>query len=80
MYRVFLIDSQGVKTAMGTVKKSNCDFVEIMPGIALRQISEFAALGKNLIAGGLVETREDAEAALKAGAVAVSSSSKILFS
>ena len=80
VYRVFLIDSQGVKTAMGTVRKSNCDFVEIMPGIALRQISEFAALGKNLIAGGLIETREEAEAALKAGAVAVSSSSKILFS
>ena len=66
----YIAVSKSVKTAMGTVKKSNCDFVEIMPGIALRQISEFAALGKNLIAGGLIETREDADAALKAGAKA----------
>lgn len=79
VYRVFLIDSQGVNTAVGTIKKADCDFIEIMPGVIPKEIKRFACLGKNLIAGGLIETREEAEAALEAGAVAVSSSNEKLF-
>lgn len=78
VYRVFLIDSQGVKTAMSTVKKSDCDFVEVMPGIIYKEIEAFSSLGKNLIAGGLIETREEVDAALDAGAIAVSTSSNAL--
>ena len=74
VYRVFLIDSQGVKTALSSVRKTDCDFVEIMPGIIYKEIEAFAALGKNLIAGGLIETREEAMRALKSGAIAVSTS------
>ena len=50
-----------------------------MPGVIPKEIKRFACLGKNLIAGGLIETREEAEAALEAGAVAVSSSNEKLF-
>lgn len=77
VYRVFLIDSQGVCTAKNTVRKCDCDFIEIMPGIIYKEIKEFALLKKNLIAGGLIETREEAIAALQAGALAVSSSKTI---
>ena len=45
-----------------------------MPGIIYKEIEAFAALGKNLIAGGLIETREEAMSALKSGAIAVSTS------
>ncbi|MDD7157510.1 MAG: glycerol-3-phosphate responsive antiterminator [Firmicutes bacterium] len=75
VYRVFLIDSQGVQTAMNTLGRSDCDFVEVMPGIIFKEIRAFAALNKNLIAGGLIETREEVECALRAGALAVSTSS-----
>ena len=48
-----------------------------MPGIIYKEIKEFALLKKNLIAGGLIETREEAIAALQAGALAVSSSKTV---
>lgn len=79
VYRVFMIDSQGVKTAMNTLKKADCDFVEIMPGVIPKEIKKFVLAGKNLIAGGLIETREEVELALQAGAVAVSTSNEDLF-
>ena len=43
-----------------------------------KEIEAFSSLGKNLIAGGLIETREEVEAALDAGAIAVSTSSNAL--
>lgn len=79
VFRAFLVDSQGMETAISTVSKISSDFVEIMPGVIPSAIKRFAGLGVKLIAGGLITTRQDVVAALEAGAIAVSTSSKEIF-
>ena len=74
VFRVFIIDSQGVKTAVSNIEKTDCDFVEVMPGVIPGVIKSFAKLNKKLIAGGLISSEEEVSAALNAGAIAVSTS------
>lgn len=71
--RFFMIDSHSVGTSIESIKISNPDIVEIMPGIATKKIKEFSSMvSVPVIAGGLVETKEEVEAALAAGASVVS--------
>lgn len=78
--RVFAIDSQALSSAE-TIIKAKPDMVEVMPGIMPRIITEFKqALSVPIIAGGLVKTKEDVIAAVKAGATAVSTSMMELWS
>ena len=77
--RVFIIDSQAIKSAT-SILKINPDMLEIMPGVVPRAIKEFKdVLPVPIIAGGLIETKEDIEAAFKAGASAVSTSMENLW-
>lgn len=73
--RVFLIDSQSVKTTVEFLK-IRPDMVEIMPGVVservIRQICAMAEVPA--IAGGFIETKEEVMSALRAGVVAVSTS------
>lgn len=79
VFRAFLVDSQGMETALHTVSKISSDFVEIMPGVIPSAIKRFSTICENLIAGGMITTKEDALNALKAGAIAVSTSSGEIF-
>lgn len=77
IHRFFVIDSFSYHNLARQVDLSKPDCVEIMPGCMPRVISwVLKEIRQPLIAGGLVCDREDAEAALRAGAKAVSSTNK----
>ncbi len=78
--RVFLIDSSSVSTAERTIRVCDPDYVEVMPGLVSRGLSALKErIRQPLIAGGMLETRDDIEAALKAGAVRISTSNENLW-
>ena len=71
--RFFMIDSRSVDTALDTLKQSKADMIEIMPALAYKSITKI----KNniqipIIAGGLIETRDEVYKALGAGASMIS--------
>lgn len=78
--RFFLVDSLSVGTAVETARSIRPDFVELMPGImpgVIRRLSE--ELDSGVIAGGLIETKEQVLEALSAGADNVSTSREELW-
>ena len=73
--RFFILDSRSVSTAFESIKSAKPDMIEIMPGLMTRQITRFADSSDiPVIAGGLIETKEDVISALSAGASAISTS------
>lgn len=79
--RFFIVDSQSVHTTVEAVKASSPDVIEVMPGIACKVIAHLhRELDIPLIAGGLIENREEAEAAINSGAAAVSTGKEELWS
>lgn len=78
--RFFMIDSRSVDTALETLKQSKADMVEIMPALAYKSI---ARIKKNInipiIAGGLIEFKEEIFSALGAGASMVSTGKQELW-
>ncbi len=78
--RVFLIDSLSYENAVKSVLSVRPDMVEVMPGIMpniLKRISR--RLPMSVIAGGLIETKEDIIGLLGSGAIAVSTGKKELW-
>ena len=74
--RFFVIDSMALANVTRHQGACKPDFIEILPGIMPRVISELAQKTRTpIIAGGLVKYKEEVMAAIRAGAVAVSSSS-----
>ena len=76
--RFFALDSQGIESLRDSV--GTADLLEIMPGIVPKIIEKFAKGGAVVIAGGLIETKDEVLAALKAGATAVSTGKEALWS
>lgn len=75
--RFFILDSLSYQNVKDTIKKSSCDFIEILPGIMPKIIEEITRWSQTpLIAGGLIREKTDVMAAISAGAVGVSSSNK----
>lgn len=71
--RFFMVDSRSVDTAAESIRSFRPNMVEIMPGIAIKTIKRLQKVtGVPLIAGGLIEDKEDIYRALGAGASAVS--------
>ena len=71
--RFFMIDSRSVDTALETLRQSKADMVEIMPALAYKSITKI----KNnvqipIIAGGLIESRDEVYKALRSGASMIS--------
>jgi glycerol uptake operon antiterminator len=78
--RFFIVDSHSVDTAVDSIRATNPDMIELMPGIVLRAISSFKAkVSMPIIAGGLIETKSDIIEALSAGASAISTGKKELW-
>lgn len=78
--RVFLLDSQSVRTGLESVHSTRPDVVEVLPGVLPGVIAEIASrVQKPVIAGGMITTIEDCCAALRAGAHAVSTSDQRLW-
>ncbi|MBS3873422.1 MAG: glycerol-3-phosphate responsive antiterminator [Firmicutes bacterium] len=79
--RLFLIDSEALRTGIKLLREHKPDAVEILPASVPRAAVQEIVRGASLpvFAGGLVTSREDVLQALKAGACAVSTSKRELW-
>ncbi len=77
--RFFAYDSQGVESINEVLSNTKPDIMEIMPGTVGKIIRRFSGGSIPLIAGGLVETKQEVTEALKLGAFAVSTGKEPLW-
>ncbi|MGN2620598.1 glycerol uptake operon antiterminator GlpP [Bacillus stercoris] len=78
--RLFLLDTSAMEKSMEFIGKHKPDFIEVLPGIVPSLIQEIKEkTGIPIFAGGFIRTEEDVEQALKAGAVAVTTSNTELW-
>ena len=78
--RFFALDSKGMLSIRETMDSTRPDLIEIMPGVIPKAIRTFADSDVPVIAGGLIETKAEITAALGAGALAVSTGKRDLWS
>jgi glycerol uptake operon antiterminator len=79
--RIFIIDSQSLQTGITNVQATKPHAVEVLPGIAYKMISIIQRdIKVPVIAGGMISEKKDVMDALSAGAVAISTSSRELWS
>lgn len=73
--RFFLLDSLSLQSLLSQLDLYRPDFIEVLPGVIPTVIREItAATDIPVIAGGLIRSKQDVIAALRSGAVAVSTS------
>ncbi|MBQ8207582.1 MAG: glycerol-3-phosphate responsive antiterminator [Clostridia bacterium] len=78
--RFFIVDSHSIRTTMDSLRASKADMIEIMPGVVYKVIEELRSLtGVPIIAGGIIDSREEVEKALGSGASAISTGKKELW-
>ena len=78
--RFFMIDSRSEQTALDTLKGSRADMVEILPGIAYKSIDKIKnSVRIPIIAGGLIEHKDEVFKALSSGASGVSTGRRELW-
>ena len=78
--RFFMVDSQSVETTLKTLNISKPNMIELMPGTVGKVISNLKMqMDLPIIAGGLIETIEEANEAYKNGAIAISTGKKELW-
>ena len=77
--RFFMLDSKGMHSVAETIENTQPDLIEIMPGVIPKALRLFSRQEIPVIAGGLIETKQEVTAALSAGAVAVSTGRKELW-
>ncbi len=77
--RFFLLDSQGVDSISDMMTASSPDIAELMPGVIGKAIEKFSEGSIPVIAGGLIETKQEVTNALNLGAFAVSTGKKELW-
>lgn len=77
--RFFLLDSKGLESIEDMLRHTRPDFMELMPGVIGKSIRRFSRGGTPVIAGGLIETKQELTDALSSGATAVSTGRKELW-
>jgi glycerol uptake operon antiterminator len=78
--RIFVIDSLSFESGIKMIENYKPDFVEVMPGIVPSAISELREkISPPIIAGGMIKKKTDVIEALKAGAIAISTSKRELW-
>lgn len=77
--RFFTLDSKGVDCIEDMLETAKPSLIEIMPGIASKVINRFNGRGIPIIAGGLIETKQEITEALKNGAEAISTGKQDLW-
>ena len=78
--RMFLLDSSSIKSGIDMAERSSADFIELMPGVISKAISDIKRyVNQPIIAGGMVTKENEVKLALKAGAMAVSTSTMPLW-
>ncbi|MDQ0247137.1 glycerol uptake operon antiterminator [Bacillus fengqiuensis] len=78
--RVFLLDSTALEKSYHLIQKIKPDYIEILPGIIPSLIQEvYEKTNIPVLAGGLIRSEQDVAEALKAGAMAVTTSKRDLW-
>ena len=78
--RMFLIDSDSLESGVHMLGASHADCCEVMPGLVPKAITSLKGrIPQPIIAGGMITEGEEVEVALRAGAVAVSTSNRALW-
>lgn len=79
--RLFVLDSEALKTGLSIVGSSQPDAIEILPALILPHIHQRLPVNElpPIIAGGLIETADELRAVLKTPARAVSTSRQELW-
>ena len=71
--RFFMVDSRSVDTAVEALRQSRADLIEVMPGVAYKAIARIKKrTSVPIIAGGLIEFKDEVFQALSAGAAMIS--------
>ena len=78
--RFFMVDSQSIDTTLKTLNISKPDMIEVMPGTVKKIILRLKSqISMPIIAGGLIESKEEADEAYSSGAIAISTGKKDLW-
>lgn len=78
--RIFMIDASAFHTGVQGIRACNPALVEIMPGLLGDVVAELGRIVSTpIVAGGMIKTKAQANAALKSGAVAISTSNQALW-
>lgn len=78
--RFFIIDSGSALSALDSVRLARPDYAELMPGVIPKEIARFVkSVHIPIIAGGLIEDKQDIVTALSAGAEGVSTGKRALW-
>lgn len=77
--RFFALDSKGMESIEDMLHNTNPTLMEIMPGVIGKAISRFSGGSVPVIAGGLIQTKQEVMDALRCGAAAVSTGCKELW-
>jgi glycerol uptake operon antiterminator len=79
--RLLLTDLDSIDAGLQAVARAQPDLVELLPGAVLPHVADLVLprLGVPLLAGGFVTSRTTGEAALAAGAIAISTSTPELW-
>lgn len=78
--RLFLIDSSSLERSYRLIKRTQPDYIEVLPGLVPKYIRAVKAeTGIPVFAGGLISSTEEVEAALEAGATVVTTSDQRLW-
>jgi len=73
--RIFLLDSHALNTSYRLLRSFQPDYIEVLPGVIPHIIEEVVGnTGIPVLAGGLIRTKKEAENAIRAGAVAITTS------
>jgi glycerol uptake operon antiterminator len=78
--RMFLLDTIALEKSYALIERTKPDYIEVLPGVIPGLINEVhQRTGIPIISGGLIRTPKHVEAALAAGAVAVTTSNPIIW-
>lgn len=78
--RMFLLDTNALEKSYALIERTKPDYIEVLPGIMPHIITEvYQSTNLPIFAGGLIRSVTDVENALKAGAVAVTTSRRDLW-
>ncbi|OIJ12325.1 glycerol-3-phosphate responsive antiterminator GlpP [Anaerobacillus arseniciselenatis] len=78
--RLFLLDSIALESSYKLLETTKPDYIEVLPGVMPHIIKEvYEKTGIPIVAGGLIREKKEVEDALKAGASAVTTSRRELW-
>ena len=79
--RLFAHDTLAITSGINAVRNSNPDFIEIMPGLVVLEVSELLkkSFKQPIIAAGLIKRQKDIKQILKVGAVGIDTSNQNLW-